>query len=110
MKKSKHIGRSAFLLIAAIAISSANAENSDSNLATLYLAKACAGCHGVDGRTPTTPYYPIIAGQNEAYIYNQLRDFKDGSRSNSMSTVMTGIMSAVSEQEIRFISAWLSKQ
>ncbi|MEW8498367.1 MAG: c-type cytochrome, partial [Candidatus Thiodiazotropha taylori] len=89
MKKSKHIGRSVFLLIATIAISSANAENSDSNLATLYLAKACAGCHGVDGRTPTTPYYPIIAGQNEAYIYNQLRDFKDGSRSNSMSTVMT---------------------
>ncbi|ODB87112.1 c-type cytochrome [Candidatus Thiodiazotropha endoloripes] len=110
MKKSKYIGRSSFLLVATIAISSAYAENSDGNIASLYLAKACAGCHGVDGRTPTTPYYPIIAGQNEGYLYNQMRDFKNGSRSNSMSSVMKGIMSAVSEQEIRFISVWLAKQ
>ncbi|MET0081311.1 MAG: cytochrome c [Candidatus Thiodiazotropha lotti] len=110
MKNSKRIGKTSFFLIATLSISSAYAENSDSNIATLYLAKACAGCHGVDGRTPTTPYYPIIAGQNEGYLYNQLRDLKNGSRSNSMSSVMKGIMSAVSEQEIRFISAWLSKQ
>lgn len=110
MRKSKHIDRFIYLLIATIAISSAYAENADNDSASLYLAKACAGCHGMDGRTPTTPYYPIIAGQNEAYLYNQLRDMKNGSRSNSMSSVMKGIMSALSENEMRTIAAWLAKQ
>ncbi len=110
MKKSKYIGRTVFLLTVTIANSSTFAEDTEKDSASLYLAKACAGCHGVDGRTPATPYYPIIAGQNEAYLYNQLRDMKNGSRSNSMSSVMKGIMSAVSDREMRIISAWLSKQ
>ncbi|MBT2971639.1 MAG: cytochrome c [Candidatus Thiodiazotropha sp. (ex Ctena orbiculata)] len=97
-------------LIASFLISTAYAQNSDDDTASLYLAKACAGCHGVDGRSPVKPYYPKVAGQNEAYLYNQLRDLKNGSRSNSQSNIMKGIMTAVSDEEMRAIAAWLAKQ
>ncbi len=110
MRKSNQFVRFIFILISSIAVASAHAEDVDIDSANLYFAKACAGCHGVDGRTPTTPYYPIIAGQNKAYIYNQLRDLKNGSRTNSMSIVMKGIMSAVSDEEMHIIAAWLAKQ
>ncbi|MEW8508504.1 MAG: cytochrome c [Candidatus Thiodiazotropha sp.] len=101
---------SLFALIAGFLIPAAHAQDSDAETASLYLAKACAGCHGVDGRSPTTPYYPKIAGQNTTYLYNQLRDLKNGSRNNSQSGVMKGIMTAVSDDEMRAIAAWLAKQ
>ncbi|MET0068849.1 MAG: cytochrome c [Candidatus Thiodiazotropha sp.] len=97
-------------LIASFLSATAHAQNSDADSASLYLAKACAGCHGVDGRTPATPYYPKVAGQNEAYLYNQLRDLKNGNRNNSQSSIMKGIMTAVSDEEMRAIAAWLAKQ
>ncbi|MES9830054.1 MAG: cytochrome c [Candidatus Thiodiazotropha sp.] len=110
MKKSSYIGLYLCGLIATIPISGAYAESDDIDSANLYLAKACAGCHGVDGRSPVDPYYPKIAGQYEGYLYNQLRDMKNGSRSNSQSNIMKGIMTAVSEKEMRAIAAWLAKQ
>jgi len=39
----------------------------------------CAGCHGQDGK-PIDKTIPIIWGQQEGYIYIQLRDFKRGDR------------------------------
>ncbi|MEW8027152.1 MAG: cytochrome c [Candidatus Thiodiazotropha sp.] len=110
MKNTRCIALYLCGLIATILVSTAYAENVDIDSANLYLAKACAGCHGVDGRTPVKPYYPKIAGQNEGYLYNQLRDMKNGSRNNSQSSIMKGIMTAVSEKEMRAIAAWLAKQ
>ena len=49
--------------------------------ATRQLAQACFACHGPDGNS-TNPRYPILAGQSWRYIYMQLKDFKEGRRSN----------------------------
>lgn len=42
--------------------------------------KACVICHDTqDGRERST-YYPRIAGKPEGYLFNQLRNFRDGRR------------------------------
>ena len=54
-------------------------------------AQACAACHGPMGNS-TNPKYPILAGQTARYLYLQLRDFKEGRRSDpDMSPMAAGL-------------------
>ena len=41
---------------------------------------ACTGCHGKEGRAAPDGYYPRIAGKPAGYLFNQLRNFRDGRR------------------------------
>ncbi|SFV35202.1 c-type cytochrome [Hyphomicrobium facile] len=57
-------------------------------------AQICAGCHGENG-VPQAKTTPIIWGQNEGYLYLQLRDYKSGARKNEqMSSVVAGLEKA----------------
>ena len=49
--------------------------------ATRVKAQVCFGCHGPDGNSQS-PDYPILAGQSWRYIYIELKDFKEGRRSD----------------------------
>jgi cytochrome c553 len=42
--------------------------------------QGCATCHGQQGQGTTDDYFPRIAGKPAAYLFNQLRAFRDGSR------------------------------
>ncbi|SEL09266.1 c-type cytochrome [Nitrosovibrio tenuis] len=42
--------------------------------------KPCTICHGRDEKTGRDAYYPRIAGKPEGYLFNQLRNFRDGRR------------------------------
>jgi cytochrome c553 len=44
-------------------------------------AAVCAACHGETG-VPTDKTIPVLWGQNEGYIYIELRDMKKGRRKN----------------------------
>jgi cytochrome c553 len=44
-------------------------------------AAVCAACHGETG-VPTDKAIPALWGQNEGYIYIELRDMKKGKRAN----------------------------
>src|SRR4051812_1566056 len=44
-------------------------------------AAVCAACHGEAG-IPTDKAIPVLRGQNEGYIYIELRDMKKGARQN----------------------------
>jgi cytochrome c553 len=44
-------------------------------------AQICVACHGPEGNS-TNPQYPILAGQSWRYIYIELKDFKEGRRSD----------------------------
>src|SRR5262245_4827919 len=46
-------------------------------------AKICATCHGEQG-IPINKQTPVIWGQDEGYLYLQLRDFKSGARKNAL--------------------------
>jgi cytochrome c553 len=42
--------------------------------------KACTVCHGPEDKEGRDAYYPRIAGKPEGYLFNQLRNFRDGKR------------------------------
>ncbi len=43
-------------------------------------AETCIACHGPNGNSQV-PLFPILAGQTARYLYLQLKDFKEGRRS-----------------------------
>jgi cytochrome c len=77
--------------------------------AKLYMEKTCVACHGKDAKTPLTPQYPKIAGQNAAYAEQQMKDIKSGARNNGQTAAMKGVMHLVSDAEIKALADWLSK-
>jgi cytochrome c553 len=56
------------------------------------LAQTCAACHGAEGNS-MDPMYPVLAGQSWRYIYIQLKDFKEGRRSDPQMTPMAASLS-----------------
>jgi cytochrome c553 len=66
----------------------------------------CAACHGPDGNSPL-PVNPSLAGQIPEYLYKQLRDFKSGARKNA---VMSGMVAALSDEDMRNVAAYFAAQ
>ncbi len=67
-------------------------------------AGMCFNCHGSDGNSQN-PNFPSLAGQKPAYLANQLRAFREGTRSNGMMQNMAGNLS---NKEINNIAAFLA--
>lgn len=70
------------------------------------LAQGCAGCHGAAG-VSALPINPHTAGQDAAYTYKQLRDYKDGTRANP---IMSGLAAGLSDQDMADIAAFYAEQ
>jgi len=62
----------------------------------------CAACHGAMG-VSAIPMYPNLAGQKEAYLVKQLKDFKSGSRKDP---VMAPMAMGLSDADIANVSAY----
>jgi cytochrome c553 len=62
----------------------------------------CAACHGTAGIS-AVPNYPNLAGQKEAYLTKQLKDFKSGRRNDP---TMKGMVAALSDEDMANISAY----
>jgi cytochrome c len=84
------------------------ATAADDDGATLYKNGQCSTCHGSDARTPTTPFYPKLAGQNELYLFQQMKAIRYGERTNGMSATMKTLTMAVTIEEFRQIAKWLA--
>ena len=69
-------------------------------------SQACAACHGVDGNSPSGQF-PNLAGQTWRYIYVQLKDYKEGRRSDP---VMTPMATSLSRQEMIDIANYFAAQ
>jgi len=76
--------------------------------AALFKEKGCISCHGPEGSKPTASNYPILKGQNEAYLVQQIKDIQSGARDNGMTAMMRPIVKPLSEAEIKAIAAYLS--
>src|ERR1700682_5659459 len=66
----------------------------------------CGGCHGEDGK-PIDKTIPAIWGQQQGYIYIQLRDFKRGDRKND---IMQPIASSMERGDMLAIAEYFSKK
>ena len=95
----------AVMALAALATGSVQAADG----VELYTTKTCIACHGADGKTPVLPVYPKIAGQNETYVLQQMKDIKAGTRNNGMSAAMTAIMSTVSVEEVAILAKYVAE-
>ena len=52
--------------------------------------------------------YPRLAGQPQAYIVQQLTDFKSGTRSNDRAHVMRAVAGRLTDDEIRGVAEYLA--
>jgi cytochrome c553 len=65
---------------------------------------SCVPCHGADGIAPDREV-PHLAGQNEAYLYNQLLAFRSGKRRHKEMRYMARGMS---DEEMRALAAYFA--
>ena len=68
--------------------------------------QVCAGCHGQNGK-PVDKTIPVIWGQQQGYLYIQLRDFKRGDRK---SDIMQPIVSSMERADMLAIAEYFSKK
>lgn len=68
-------------------------------------ARTCGACHGLNGISPINRY-PSLAGQNEAYLVESMKAYKNGNRRGGQATVMHGQMSNLDDEDIRDLAAY----
>jgi cytochrome c553 len=69
-------------------------------------AALCAACHGENG-VPQQPSTPIIWGQNQGYLYLQLRDYQRGARKNEQ---MSPLASALTREEMMALAEYFAQR
>jgi cytochrome c553 len=89
------------IVVAAVLIGGAAAAHADS---IEDKAAICAACHGEKG-LPAEKAIPIIWGQQEGYLYLQLRDFQKGARKDDR---MTPIAQSLSREDALALAAYFS--
>ena len=67
-------------------------------------AAVCAACHGENG-VPTDKSIPVLWGQNEGYIYIELRDMKKGARKNEQ---MQAVVETLSHEDMLALAAYFA--
>lgn len=70
------------------------------------LAGTCIACHGEQGNSPQAQW-PNIAGQHAGYIFQQLRDYQSGDRTDPQ---MAPMVAGLSEQDMLDLAAYYSQQ
>jgi cytochrome c553 len=101
----KVLGLSIVLAIAQVA------QAADMEAGKELAATLCAACHGVNG-VSVGDAIPNLAAQRPAYIEEQLKAFKDGTRKQSGATSHTAIMNTMqlSAQDIANVAAYFASQ
>jgi len=93
-------GMVALVTILGVRVAPLNAQSIEEKTAI------CAGCHGQNGK-PIDKTIPTIWGQQQGYLYIQLRDFKRGDRKND---IMQPIASSMERADMLAIAEYFSKK
>jgi cytochrome c553 len=100
----KIIAGSALLLLAGFAgVSAAQAQAIEQKVAV------CQACH-LTGTLQSPTMIPNIWGQNEGYLYNQLRDFKSSARNAPEDAAMRGFVATMSDADMLEMAKYASTQ
>ncbi len=98
MKKLMMASAAALVLGASVSVASAD---------DLY--KACAACHGPDGKMKAMNVAPVLAGQSKEDIVKKLKGYKDGSYGGAMKAVMAPQAAKLSDADIEALADKISK-
>jgi len=77
-----------FAVLLSLTYSTAPAQD---DAAVRKKAELCATCHGPNGNSQN-PLYPVLAGQSWRYVYIQLKDFKEGRRTDPVMSPMAAML------------------
>jgi len=69
-------------------------------------AEACVACHGPNGNS-ADPLFPMLAGQTPRYTYLQLKDFKEGRRTEPL---MDPFIAGLSREDMFDLAAFFAAQ
>lgn len=93
------------IILALLAVAPVWAQTGDA-AAGQAKAAVCSACHGMDG-IGILPLYPNIGGQGEAYMYKQIVDIKEGTRTV---VEMAPFVAALSDQDMMDLAAFYASQ
>jgi cytochrome c553 len=100
MSRCRHRGLAVALALLSVG-SSAPAQAGDV-VAGRRKALQCQTCHGLDGLSKL-PEAPHLAGQPERYLVKSLEDYRRGTRSDEMMTI---VVRELSDQDIADLAAY----
>ncbi|MGB0713169.1 MAG: c-type cytochrome [Gammaproteobacteria bacterium] len=95
-----------FSLMAASVLAMGSAHAGGDAEAGKAKSATCAGCHGANG-VAVIPMYPTLAGQWEDYLYEALKQYKAGKRTNP---IMAGMVAPLSDEDMRNLAAFYASQ
>jgi cytochrome c553 len=102
MASGVHVGRAGLILaLASMMTVLPTTARSDALSDQVQL---CVACHGEIG-VPRDKSIPVIAGQQQGYLYLQLRDYKNGDRQND---VMAPIAQALERSDMMALAEYFS--
>lgn len=100
-------------VVASFAAFTAPAAQAGDAAAGKAKSAVCAACHGPDGNS-VTPIWPKLAGQNEAYLVKQLKEFKKGMETNGsqgrFEPSMAPMAAPLSDADMADIAAYFASQ
>jgi cytochrome c553 len=68
----------------------------------------CAGCHGPTGAGNDVLKYPKLTGLEEAYVAQQLHDFKSGKRNTPQAATMKAMTAGLNDADIDNLAAYVA--
>ncbi|WP_120513943.1 c-type cytochrome [Photobacterium salinisoli] len=71
-------------------------------------AAICAACHGADGKA-VIPGYPNLRGQNEQYLVNALKAYKNKERTGGNAMLMQPQAAMLSDTDINNLAAYYAQ-
>lgn len=74
--------------------------------ADLYKKSGCQSCHGPEGKKPL-PAHPYLAGMKKDYAVLQMKDIRDGVRTNGKVKTMVSFAKKLNDEQIELISEYL---
>jgi cytochrome c553 len=98
--------------VSASAAESAQPAKPDVTRGQAIATQVCAACHAADGNSAGAAF-PKLAGQHAEYIVKQLKDYKTqpGAKAPARNNpIMTGIASALSDQDMVNVAAYFASQ
>lgn len=111
MKHTGWLGLASILV--AMALGVAKTEGSDLDrrqIANERAVNLCSTCHGPRGIS-TSPEFPILAAQNEAYLIAQMKAFRDKTRSEKEAhQSMWGIAGQMDDAAIAAVASYYAAQ
>ena len=71
-------------------------------------AQVCKACHGANG-IAIIPGFPNLAGQNEKYLIDSMKAYRDGDRLGTSAQIMRAQSTGLSDTDIEDLAAYYTQ-